>query len=91
MICDKKIIKYGTIFWIHRYHFFLQVVLPTNAYVTVEPTSYLKGRDRGKYLNVYMRGSPKDFGRTEGLCGSYDGDKKNDITIQLNDFNGQWR
>lgn len=45
----------------------------------------------GKYLNVYMRGSPSDVGRTEGLCGSLDGNMDNDITASVDDFNTFWR
>lgn len=65
-----------------------QVVLPTGGYVTVETT---EGSLEGKYLNVYMRGSPRDRGLTEGLCGSLDGDKDNDINMELDKFNQQWR
>ena len=64
------------------------MTLPTGGYVTVETT---EGSLDGKYLNVYMRGSPRDRGQTEGLCGSFDGDKDNDINMELDKFNRYWR
>ena len=64
------------------------MVLPTGGFVTVETTN---GALEGKYLNVYMRGSPRDRELTEGLCGSLDGDKRNDINMELDKFNQHWR
>jgi hypothetical protein len=65
----------------------LQVVLPTGTYVTVEASSFQKG----KFLNFYIRSSPRDWGMTEGLCGLYDGDKRNDLTKEVDAFNTMWR
>lgn len=62
-------------------------MLPTGAYVTIETTSIMSG----KYLNVYMRSSPRDYGRTEGLCGLLDGNKINDLDRAVDDFNKHWR
>ncbi|XP_025096160.1 uncharacterized protein LOC112565098 isoform X1 [Pomacea canaliculata] len=64
-----------------------RILLPAGRYVTVETTDVMNG----KYLNVYMRGSPSDVGRTEGLCGSLDGNMDNDITASVDDFNTFWR
>ncbi|XP_070211137.1 uncharacterized protein [Littorina saxatilis] len=49
------------------------VVLPTGTIVTVKAS--------GRFLNVWITASSLDFGKTEGLCGLFDGDAYNDLIL----------
>ncbi|XP_035827995.1 uncharacterized protein LOC118477191 [Aplysia californica] len=69
-----------------------EIFLPSNTKVVVVVDS--------KYINVVIQASSFDFGNTEGLCGTYDGDKKNDLTSstgvlvdgsRVDDFSLSWR
>ncbi|XP_033756294.1 uncharacterized protein LOC117339038 [Pecten maximus] len=56
-----------------------RVYLPTGSYIVVKD-GQLK-RDRQGYLNVFMHASALDFNQTVGLCGTFNGDKEDDLTL----------
>lgn len=53
----------------------MQIMLPNGARVKVRTGV---GRTT-KFLNIFMNPSVTDFGQTVGLCGTYDGNKGNDL------------
>lgn len=72
------------------------VRLPNSATVTVE--------ENQGYLNVFVRPALSDFGKTAGLCGTYDNNRGNDMTTsdgrvvhmpmfshRQDDFSRSWR
>jgi hypothetical protein len=71
-----------------------EITLPSSTKVVVRVDS--------KYLNIIIQASSYDFGKTEGLCGTFDGDDSNDLlqsdgilsterNDQPNDFSLSWR
>ncbi|XP_041370718.1 uncharacterized protein LOC121384400 [Gigantopelta aegis] len=53
-----------------------EIILPTGTVVRVQNG---KGRTP-EFINVWIIASPADFENTKGLCGTFDGDTKNDLT-----------
>lgn len=56
-------------------------------------------RVRAYWMNLYIYLAPEDWGRTEGLCGTYDGNSLNDwklpgttsVTVNQNTFVNAYR
>ncbi|KAK7469526.1 hypothetical protein BaRGS_00036472, partial [Batillaria attramentaria] len=64
------------------------VILPTGTTVTIEYETFAQLTE---FINVFVTASSSDFNQTEGLCGSYDDDKDNDISGGSRSFSLQWR
>ncbi|XP_071167716.1 uncharacterized protein [Mytilus edulis] len=54
-----------------------QVILPTGTVVTVQSSGT-------QFINIWINPSSVDRGQTEGLCGSYDGNRYNDVFYPSN-------
>ncbi|CAI9738780.1 Willebrand factor D and EGF domain-containing [Octopus vulgaris] len=50
-----------------------EIHLPTGSVISCQLTS--------TFINLWMRASPKDFNKTKGMCGNYDGNKRNDLLM----------
>ncbi|XP_061171737.1 von Willebrand factor D and EGF domain-containing protein-like [Saccostrea echinata] len=76
-----------------------EIILPTGAKVIVMDGRPILGR---RFLNVKVVASTFDFNNTEGLCGTFDGNRANDFTerngnvytgggLKPNQFSSSWR
>ena len=54
------------------YNIIFQIYFPSGAWVKVTNSG-------GRALNVYIQAPEDDFGATEGLCGTFDGNIDNDL------------
>ncbi|XP_041368567.1 uncharacterized protein LOC121382945 isoform X2 [Gigantopelta aegis] len=55
-----------------------RVYLPTGTYVVVKNGV----RRTREFINVWIHASAADWGHTQGLCGTYDGNAKNDFLME---------
>ncbi|XP_052098806.1 uncharacterized protein LOC127733493 [Mytilus californianus] len=54
-----------------------QVILPTGTVITIQSSGT-------QFINIWINPSSVDRGQTEGLCGSYDGNRNNDVFYPSN-------
>jgi len=53
--------------------------MPSGTYVTAK---YACSRRNDCFLNIRVYPLAEDFGNSEGLCGNYNGNKRDDLTIR---------